>query len=44
VLKLLGDRAWRLPRWLDRAVPKVDVEGHDLAENRPPVREPELVG
>ncbi|MFD0746753.1 MMPL family transporter [Phytohabitans flavus] len=44
VLKLLGDRAWRLPRWLDRVVPKVDIEGHDVSENRSTVREPELVG
>ena len=44
VLKLLGDRAWRLPRWLDRVVPKVDVEGHEVAENKVSAREPELVG
>ncbi|MET0425663.1 MAG: MMPL family transporter, partial [Actinoplanes sp.] len=44
VLKLLGDRAWRLPRWLDRIVPKVDVEGHDVAGDKPAVRTPELVG
>lgn len=31
VLALLGDRAWSLPRWLDRLVPTVDVEGHALA-------------
>lgn len=43
VLKLLGDRAWRLPRWLDRVVPAVDVEGHGPAEGGPAVREPELV-
>jgi RND superfamily putative drug exporter len=30
VLALLGDRAWSLPRWLDRVVPTVDVEGHEL--------------
>ena len=27
VLMLLGRRAWWLPRWLDRAIPAVDVEG-----------------
>ncbi len=27
VLMLLGGRAWWLPRWLDRAIPAVDVEG-----------------
>ncbi|MCW2605606.1 MAG: hypothetical protein JWO60_299 [Frankiales bacterium] len=30
VLALLGDRAWGLPRWLDRLVPEVDVEGSGL--------------
>ena len=30
VLALLGDRAWALPRWLDRLLPKVDVEGEGL--------------
>nr|WP_221375289.1 MMPL family transporter [Actinoplanes polyasparticus] len=44
VLKLLGDRAWRLPRRLERFVPKVDVEGHDVTVDRPAGREPELVG
>ena len=29
-LFLLGDRAWKLPKWLDRILPKVDVEGEDL--------------
>ncbi|MCZ0983152.1 MMPL family transporter [Streptomyces diastatochromogenes] len=30
VLALLGRRAWRLPRWLDRLVPDLDVEGELL--------------
>ncbi|MDD9206872.1 MMPL family transporter, partial [Georgenia sp. 10Sc9-8] len=30
VLSLLGERAWWLPRWLDRALPNVDVEGARL--------------
>ncbi|WNZ12112.1 MMPL family transporter [Streptomyces sp. 11x1] len=30
VLALLGDRAWWLPKWLDRALPHVDVEGEAL--------------
>ena len=29
-LALLGDRAWSLPRWLDRIVPTVDVKGSNL--------------
>lgn len=27
VLALLGDKAWWMPRWLDRLLPKFDVEG-----------------
>ncbi len=30
VLKLLGDRAWWLPRWIDRRLPSFDVEGEGL--------------
>jgi RND superfamily putative drug exporter len=30
VMVLLGRRAWWLPRWLDRVVPRVDVEGAGL--------------
>ncbi|MEU2085069.1 MMPL family transporter [Streptomyces albus] len=32
VLALLGHRAWRLPRWLDRITPNLDVEGEKLQE------------
>jgi RND superfamily putative drug exporter len=28
-MELLGDRNWWIPRWLDRILPKIDVEGHD---------------
>jgi RND superfamily putative drug exporter len=35
VLALLGDRAWRLPRWLDRLLPRVDVEGAALDRRAP---------
>ncbi|CAM5260408.1 RND superfamily putative drug exporter OS=Streptomyces albaduncus OX=68172 GN=FHS32_003765 PE=4 SV=1 [Streptomyces griseoloalbus] len=31
VLALLGEKAWWLPKWLDRALPNVDVEGESLA-------------
>ncbi|MFE0644269.1 MMPL family transporter [Streptomyces sp. NPDC058877] len=31
VLALLGHKAWWLPKWLDRILPNVDVEGEGLA-------------
>ena len=39
-MELLGDRNWWLPKWLDRILPKIDVEGvpHDTPDER------ELVG
>ena len=27
---LLGERAWKIPGWLDRILPKVDIEGENL--------------
>ncbi|HET8619672.1 MAG TPA: MMPL family transporter, partial [Acidimicrobiales bacterium] len=43
-MELLGDRNWWLPRWLDRILPDVDVEGHaeptpddEAVEGREPV-------
>ncbi|NGO41239.1 MMPL family transporter [Streptomyces ureilyticus] len=30
VLALLGKKAWWLPKWLDRALPNVDIEGEAL--------------
>lgn len=33
VLALLGKAAWWLPRWLDRILPNVDVEGEQLQRN-----------
>ncbi|GAA1719975.1 MMPL family transporter [Isoptericola hypogeus] len=32
VLALLGDRAWHMPRWLDRLLPTFDVEGEGLTK------------
>jgi RND superfamily putative drug exporter len=29
-MELLGDSNWWLPRWLDRLLPKISVEGHAL--------------
>ena len=48
-MELLGDRNWWLPGWLDRLLPKLDVEGANEeppAPNSPPDPEPEreLVG
>jgi len=39
-MELLGDRNWWLPRWLDRSLPRIDVEGHAAAVPDDP--EPEL--
>ncbi|WP_130179407.1 MMPL family transporter [Cryobacterium sp. SO1] len=43
VMHLLGDAAWWLPKWLDRILPNVDVEGASLERTHPvhPVAEPE---
>jgi RND superfamily putative drug exporter len=35
VLALLGHKAWWLPRWLDRLLPHVDIEGTRLASELP---------
>ena len=46
VMALLGRSAWWLPRWLDRLLPDVDVEGEKLRRQLEPAvpepREPEL--
>ncbi|HEX6419800.1 MAG TPA: MMPL family transporter [Acidimicrobiales bacterium] len=42
-MELLGDRNWWLPRWLDRILPDLDVEGHaePVVEDEPqPEAEP----
>jgi RND superfamily putative drug exporter len=46
VLALLGKKAWWLPKWLDRALPNVDVEGEGLrtADERRADQDRELVG
>ncbi|MEV0439874.1 MMPL family transporter [Streptomyces spectabilis] len=36
VLALLGRKAWSLPKWLDKALPNVDVEGEGLKDMTPP--------
>ncbi|RNE49280.1 MMPL family transporter [Corynebacterium alimapuense] len=39
---LLGERAWKLPKWIDRILPKVDIEGESLTNisNHEAVTEP----
>lgn len=37
VLYLLGEKAWWLPKWLDRILPNVDVEGASLERASVPV-------
>ncbi|GAA3341349.1 MMPL family transporter [Amorphoplanes nipponensis] len=44
VMTLLGRRAWWLPRWLDRVLPDVDVEGEKLREPPAGRGEPEHTG
>ncbi|MBW8702840.1 Membrane protein YdfJ [Streptomyces sp. MBT84] len=49
VLALLGRKAWWLPKWLDRVLPNVDVEGEGLRTRRDegrrdPDQDRELVG
>jgi RND superfamily putative drug exporter len=36
VLSLLGHRAWWLPRWLDRLLPDIDIEGTRLQQHVSP--------
>jgi RND superfamily putative drug exporter len=36
VLALLGEHAWWLPRWLDRILPHLDIEGQTLAHQATP--------
>jgi len=31
VMSLLGDKAWWLPTWLDRRLPRLDIEGEGIA-------------
>lgn len=38
LMALLGERAWWLPRWLDRALPRVDIEGEALERPAAAVR------
>lgn len=35
LMYLIGDKAWWLPGWLDKILPKVDIEGENLAVDAP---------
>ncbi|MCV7620886.1 MMPL family transporter [Micrococcus luteus] len=39
LMHLLGEKAWWLPRWLDRIMPDVDVEGAQLERGHAPAAE-----
>ncbi|MEJ3747669.1 MMPL family transporter [Actinomycetes bacterium KLBMP 9797] len=43
VMALLGRHAWWLPRWLDRVLPNVDVEGEKLRHHLDDAPTPDLV-
>jgi RND superfamily putative drug exporter len=43
VMAWLGDKAWWMPRWLDRALPSFDIEGTKLVEQRSAEDQRELV-
>ena len=43
-MELLGARNWWIPKWLDRILPRLDVEGGHASSTAAPVEEPELVG
>ena len=37
LMYLMGDKAWWMPSWLDRLVPRVDIEGEDLLRHPEPL-------
>ena len=43
VVMLLGDRAWWLPDWLDRVIPNVSIEGHNVQALDEPEADPLVV-
>ena len=44
VMTLLGDRAWTLPAWLDRVLPRISLEGDLHDEERPRADAPRAQG
>ncbi|WP_328557086.1 MMPL family transporter [Streptomyces sp. NBC_00358] len=43
VLALLGNKAWYLPRWLNRLLPNIDVEGEKLSHKVPAPADPDPI-
>jgi len=43
IMNLLGERTWWLPRWLDRVLPHLDVEGEAAPAERRAARPPRPV-
>jgi RND superfamily putative drug exporter len=44
IMALMGDRAWWLPKWLDRILPPISIEGGEYFDRRAaelPERKPE---
>ncbi|SNS97055.1 MMPL family transporter [Rhodococcoides kyotonense] len=39
VMVIVGDKMWWLPKWLDRILPNLDIEGEGLADKLTPPRE-----
>ncbi|MCY7300704.1 MAG: hypothetical protein LH616_16010 [Ilumatobacteraceae bacterium] len=37
----MGDANWWLPRWLDRILPNIDIEGTALAASHPTAQSPD---
>ena len=33
IMAIFGDKAWWLPRWLDRILPNLDIEGDKLTKH-----------
>lgn len=40
LMTLLGEKAWWFPRWLDRILPNMDVEGESLQQGKPQAEAP----
>ena len=41
-MELLGDRNWWLPGWLDRLLPNIHVEGHEVTDDETAAPEPSV--